>query len=221
LASFGRTASPKAFNFGSGCTHSCTDSCSHIAFFACATRIRLNSNRGYPLYSYEVGTTYDNPFEFDGSRCLSSIVVLYTPAFLYIFTVRVLTSPIAWWMARRGTPWLLAGTRPPMQLAGTFLSDRVWLLACFGLFQRKRIENPYTNMFKPVSQEALEVTPPSRQRLRGVHVWIDMFSLSGRPSVCAHAMHGCVGLLTTFANDANYFRFYTPPSLSCLRLTSL
>eukprot|EP00037_Helgoeca_nana_P026619 m.301171 g.301171 ORF g.301171 m.301171 type:complete len:1246 (+) comp27269_c0_seq1:80-3817(+) len=106
---------------------------------------------------YEVGTTYDNPFEFDGSRCLSSIVVLYTPAFLYIFTVRVLTSPIAWWMARRGTPWLLAGTRPPMQLAGTFLSDRVWLLACFGLFQRKRIENPYTNMFKPVSQEALEI----------------------------------------------------------------
>jgi len=106
---------------------------------------------------YEVGTQYADPFDFDGGRCLSSIVVLYTPAFLYIFVVRVLTSPMAWWMARRGTPWLLVGTRPPMQLAGSFLSDRVWLLACFGLFSRNALANPYMNLRRPVSHEALEV----------------------------------------------------------------
>lgn len=192
--------------------------------------------------SYEVGTVYNSPFDFDGARCLSSIVVLYTPAFLYIFTVRILTSPLAWWMARRGTPWLLAGTSPPMQLAGTFLSDRVWLLACFGLFQNRRLENPYANLFKPVSQEALEVCRRMHpHRTRGL--WVG-FLLSGGLSCRGWAPHAvgsrlpaacsvyrCTaprrltrGRLSVVPSDSPWFgpnhRYSTRPSPACWRLTS-
>jgi hypothetical protein len=60
---------------------------------------------------------------------LSSIVVLYTPEFLFIFAVRILLYPVAWWLASIGKPWLLAGSR--VQTAkDTFYTARASFLRC-------------------------------------------------------------------------------------------
>ena len=76
--------------------------------------------------------TYTPPFRFDGSRCISSIITLYTPEYLLIFAIRILTYPIAWWLARRGTPWVVAGARPPIFLRASFLVARRRLVGLIG-----------------------------------------------------------------------------------------
>ncbi|MEC7456409.1 MAG: hypothetical protein VYE42_00130, partial [Actinomycetota bacterium] len=79
-------------------------------------------------FSYPVGVSYTPPFQFDGSRCLSSIITLYTPEYLVIFAIRMLFYPFAWWLARRGTPWVVAGLQPPVLLASAFVNGRNRLL---------------------------------------------------------------------------------------------
>ena len=83
---------------------------------------------GWPWNSYPVGVSYTPPFQFDGSRCLSSIITLYTPEYLVIFAIRMLFYPFAWWLARRGTPWVVAGLQPPVLLASAFVNGRNRLL---------------------------------------------------------------------------------------------
>jgi hypothetical protein len=56
--------------------------------------------------SMPVGVSFTPPFRFDGERCISSVITLYTPAYLVAFAIRILYYPaVAWWLARRGIPW--------------------------------------------------------------------------------------------------------------------
>ena len=74
--------------------------------------------------TYPVGVSYTPPFRFDGGRCISSIITLYTPEYLVIFALRIIVYPLGWWMARRGTPWIVTGMQPPTPIQSTFLSAR-------------------------------------------------------------------------------------------------
>jgi hypothetical protein len=60
---------------------------------------------------------YTTPFEFDGERCISSVITLYTPAFLTVFAVRIALLPLLCWFQRRhpgwATPGLLGDTEAP------------------------------------------------------------------------------------------------------------
>jgi Leucine-rich repeat (LRR) protein len=74
--------------------------------------------------SHPVGVSYTPPFRFDGERCTSSIITLYTPEYLVIFALRILLYPVGWWLSHRGTPWILVGIQPPVRLRSTFVNRR-------------------------------------------------------------------------------------------------
>jgi len=60
----------------------------------------------------DVQFTYNPQFEFQGPRCIDSVITLYSPAYLMVFVVRTVLLAPAWILMRRGTPWLLAGASP-------------------------------------------------------------------------------------------------------------
>jgi len=75
--------------------------------------------------SYSTSVSYTAEFEFDGERCVSSVITLYTPAFLVILALRLLVLAPAWWLTNvHRAPWILAGTTPPRFLATSFLAWR-------------------------------------------------------------------------------------------------
>jgi len=75
-------------------------------------------------HTYPVGVTYTPPFRFDGGRCISSIITLYSPEYIIIFALRILVYPVGWWLAHRGTPWAVTGIQPPVLLSLTFVRAR-------------------------------------------------------------------------------------------------
>jgi hypothetical protein len=82
------------------------------------------STAGCSWFTYQVGVSYTPPFRFDGRRCISSIITVYTPEYLVVFSLRILIYPLGWWLARRGTPWAVTGFQPPVLLRSTFVSTR-------------------------------------------------------------------------------------------------
>ena len=55
-------------------------------------------------------------------------ITLYAQEYLVSFAIRTLFYPFAWWLARRGTPWVVAGLQPPVVLASAFVNARNRLL---------------------------------------------------------------------------------------------
>jgi hypothetical protein len=99
---------------------------------------------GNQWLSYPVGVTYTPPFRFDGGRCISSIITIYTPEYLVIFALRILVYPVGWWLARHGTPWAVTGIQPPVLLRSTFVrahSHLVRAITCCISQQSKGITN--------------------------------------------------------------------------------
>jgi Leucine-rich repeat (LRR) protein len=82
------------------------------------------STEGCSWVTYPVGVTYTPPFRFDGGRCISSIITLYSPEYIIIFALRILVYPVGWWLAHRGTPWIVTGIQPPVLLSSTFVRAR-------------------------------------------------------------------------------------------------
>lgn len=85
-----------------------------------------NRTGGCAVYGNNtVGVAFTPAFVFDGRKCTEAIVLLLTPAYLWIFTVRVLLLLPSWYLARRaGKPWLLAGATPTRFLQTTFVKVR-------------------------------------------------------------------------------------------------
>jgi hypothetical protein len=79
---------------------------------------------GFQWITRPVGVSYTPPFRFDGERCTSSIITLYTPEYLVIFALRVLLYPVGWWLSHCGTPWILVGIQPPVRLRSSFVNRR-------------------------------------------------------------------------------------------------
>ena len=53
-----------------------------------------------------VNIEYTVPWDFDGERCISSIITLYTPAYLMVFAIRTLMlGPL--WLLQHKYPWLV------------------------------------------------------------------------------------------------------------------
>eukprot|EP00039_Didymoeca_costata_P011550 m.163019 g.163019 ORF g.163019 m.163019 type:complete len:364 (-) comp15210_c0_seq2:110-1201(-) len=75
--------------------------------------------------SYEFGDNighvrFKPPVDFQMQRCLSSIVDLYTPAFLVVLAIRIMLLTPGWiLMNKHKKPWLLAGASP-----GTVLENQ-------------------------------------------------------------------------------------------------
>lgn len=61
--------------------------------------------------------TFTPPFDFDGQQCTSSVITLFTPAFLVVFGIRIMLLYQGHrWLQRRtpaGFPAMLAGSSPP------------------------------------------------------------------------------------------------------------
>jgi Leucine-rich repeat (LRR) protein len=113
------------------------------------------------LANYTLVTSYTEPFEFSGERCLSSIVVLYTPEYLFIFAIRVMMFPVAWWLARVGKPWLLAGTRVRN------LNDK--FSAAMARLLRVRRNQPASADGDASAQAARRASEPALQALAVLH----------------------------------------------------
>jgi hypothetical protein len=47
--------------------------------------------------------SYVAPFEFSGERCVSSVITIYTPAYLYLIGLRLLLLYPLWWIRRHPT----------------------------------------------------------------------------------------------------------------------
>jgi hypothetical protein len=80
------------------------------------------TNFGFQWITRPVGVSYTPPFRFDGERCISNIITLFTPEYLVIFALRILLYPVGWWLSHRGTPWILVGIQPPVRLRSTFVN---------------------------------------------------------------------------------------------------
>jgi hypothetical protein len=105
--------------------------CSCLGLSNTLTEAACVLSNGCSWVTYAVGMTYTPPFRFDGGRCISSIITIYTPEYLVIFALRILVYPVGWWLAHRGTPWAVTGIQPPVLLSSTFVRARRKLVRVF------------------------------------------------------------------------------------------
>jgi hypothetical protein len=104
--------------------------------------------------SYPVHTSFTQPFVFDGGRCVSSIIVLYTPEFLFIFAIRVLLYPMTWWLASKGVPWVVAGFRPAGVKLEAFYARQSRMLSGCGRSTASRRKTPSLSAQTPSLSDA-------------------------------------------------------------------
>ena len=53
--------------------------------------------------------SYTTPFEFNGERCVSSVITLYTSAFLMVFALRIVLLYPLWWIQENRPGWVTPG----------------------------------------------------------------------------------------------------------------
>ena len=97
-----------------------------------------NENQSCETFHTVVATvSYTTPFEFSGERCVSSVITLYTPAFLSVFALRIALLYPLWWIQKNRPGWVTPGLHHLHQLYEN--ADDVYMHKLHAL--RKRIED--------------------------------------------------------------------------------
>lgn len=175
-----------------------------------------------PFEVLTLTTTYTVPFVFNSDRCISSIITLYTPQFFFIFTVRIVMILVGWWMSKRGTPWLLVGTRPMRRHFATFVEKRRKVLSRLTPCQRP--EDEVQRAAKLISTEALNVLHSAEPVVHSLTLLSTAICFGVFSPVVSIGTLGVflaqVGTLLVLpgSNDAGYEDFKIPVMCVCMIL---